>query len=184
MTGWRNDAAGYGRISRALHWAMAALILGQLALGLTLMRLTPGLADLWLYGLHKSIGVTVLALAVLRLAWHRLSPPPAPLGDPGDWTHRLARATHVAIYALMILVPLAGWIGASASGIETVLWGRWTLPPIAPESAAWQDAGFALHGWAAKLLMVLLALHVAGALRRSYLGDGTLQRMVTGQRPG
>lgn len=181
--GWRNDALHYGRVSRALHWIMAALILGQIPLGLYLPRMAPGLAGLWLFGLHKSLGFTVLMLAVLRLIWHRISPPPAPLGDPGHWTHRLACGVHAAIYALLLLIPLSGWVGASGSGIQTVLWNTWALPAIAPETEAWQDGGFLVHAVATRLLMALLALHIAGSLRRAVLGDGTLARMTTGRTP-
>ena len=180
---WRNDAAHYGRVSRLLHWTMAALILGQIPLGLYLLRMTPGLANLWLFGLHKSLGVTVLLLALVRLIWHRVSPPPAPLGDPRHWTGRLARAVHAAIYVLLLVIPLSGWIGASGSGIQTVLWNRWTLPAIAPATEAWQDGGFLVHAVATRLLMALLALHIAGALRRAMLHDGTLARITTGQAP-
>jgi cytochrome b561 len=183
MNPWLNDARRYGRISRALHWIMAAAILGQIGLGLYLLRMTPGLANLWLYGLHKSLGITLLALVVLRLAWHRISPPPAPLGDPRHWTNRLARATHAAIYLLVLVIPISGWIGASASGIQTVLWDRWPLPAIAPATEAWQDGGFLAHALATRLLMALLALHIAGALRRGWAGDGTLTRMTSGRAP-
>lgn len=180
---WRNDALHYGRVSRILHWTMAALILGQIPLGLYLLRMTPGLANLWLFGLHKSLGVTVLGLAMVRLVWHRISPPPAPLGDPDHWPNRLARAVHAAIYLLLLVIPLSGWIGASGSGIQTVVWDRWTLPAIAPATEAWQDGGFLVHAVATRLLMALLALHIAGALRRALLGDGTLARMTTGHAP-
>jgi cytochrome b561 len=125
----------------------------------------------------------VLLLAVIRLGWHRISPPPAPLGDPNQWTHRLARATHLAIYVLLLVIPLSGWVGASGSGIDTVIWNRWTLPNIAPATEAWQDGGFLAHAIATRLLMALLALHIAGAIRRAMLGDGTVRRMVTGQAP-
>jgi cytochrome b561 len=180
MTPWRNDARHFGRTSRALHWAMAALMLAQIPLGLVLVRMTPSLSTLWLFSLHKSLGFTLLVLAVLRLVWHRISPPPAPLGDAGHWTNRLARGVHRLLYAAMIVVPLSGWVGASASGIETVVYGGLTLPAIAPESEAWQDAGFLVHSIATKVLIAALVLHVAGAARRALAGDGTLRRMLRG----
>ena len=181
MSGWRNTAGQIGRVTRGLHWGMAALILGQIALGLSLPRLAPSLSNLWLYGLHKSLGATLLALVVLRLIWHRISPPPPPLGETGAWPGRLARAVHAAIYVALVVVPVSGWVGASASGIDTVIWGIWTLPAIAPMTEAWQDGGFAVHAWATKALMALLALHLAGALHRGAKGDGTLRRMWTGR---
>lgn len=180
MDGWANGPDRMGRVTRALHWTMAALILGQIGLGLTLPRLAPSLSNLWLYGLHKSLGMTLLVLALVRLAWHRISPPPAPLGDAAKARTRLARTVHGAIYAALVIVPLAGWVGASASGIDTVVWGVWTLPAIAPMTEAWQDRGLAVHAWATRALMALLALHLAGVLGRVRSGDGTLRRMWTG----
>jgi len=120
---------------------------------------------------------------VVRLIWHRISPPPAPLGDLDHWSNRLARAVHAAIYLLLLVIPLSGWIGASGSGIQTVIWNLWALPAIAPATEAWQDGGFLVHAVATRLLMALLALHIAGALRRAMLGDGTLARMTTGHAP-
>lgn len=180
MTLWRNDARRFGRTSRALHWAMAALMLAQIPLGLALVRIAPSLSTLWLYSLHKSLGFTLLVLAVLRILWHRISPPPAPLGDAAHWTHRLARWVHGLLYAAMIVVPLSGWVGASASGIETVVYGGLTLPAIAPISEAWQDTGFLVHSIATKVLIAALALHIMGAARRALAGDGTLRRMLRG----
>lgn len=174
--GWRNGAQDFGRATRALHWAMAALILVQLPLGLWIGRTQPTLGTLWLYGLHKTLGITVLGLAVLRLFWHRLSPVPPPLGPPGP--ARMAKAGHLALYALMLAVPLVGWIAASATGIDSVVFGRWVLPAISPASEAWADRGFLAHSLLALALAVLVLGHFGAALLRR---DGTLRRMLTGR---
>jgi cytochrome b561 len=178
---WRNGPAEFGLVSRILHWLMAAGVLLMLALGSTLVRMEPGLGNLWLYGLHKTIGICLLALVILRLIWHRISPPPRPIGPASAWATRLARLTHGALYALLVIIPLSGWSASSATGIDVMFLDRWILPPLAPVSAAWEDAGFAVHGLATKLLMVLLVLHVAGALWRAWDGDGTLRRMIRGR---
>lgn len=175
-----NSADGFGLVSRMLHWLMALGILFMLALGLRLEGMQPGLSNLWLYGLHKTIGLLLLALVLLRLLWNRISPPPAPLGPPAAWEQRLAHAAHLALYALMILVPLSGYVASSATGLDVLVFEHWVMPPIAPVSAAWEDAGFAIHGILTKLLMALILLHVAGALKRGWEGDGTLRRMLRG----
>ena len=90
-----NDATRFGLISRLIHWAMAALVIGLLILGTELAHIQPGLANLWLYGLHKTMGLTALGLALLRLIWHRISPPPAPIGPPAAWETRLAKAERI-----------------------------------------------------------------------------------------
>ena len=178
---WRNRPAEFGLVSRVLHWLMALGILLMLALGSYLVRMQPGLANLWLFGLHKTIGIALLALVILRLIWHRISPPPLPLGPENAWETRLARLAHGALYALLLIIPLSGWSASSATGIDVMIFDRWTLPPLAPVSEAWEKAGFAIHGIATKALIGLLVLHVAGALWRAWAGDGTLRRMIRGR---
>ncbi|EYD75036.1 putative cytochrome b561 [Rubellimicrobium mesophilum DSM 19309] len=176
----RNGPETWGLVSRALHWLMAAGLLAMLPFGLWLARTQPSLGTLWLYGLHKSLGVMLLVLVLLRLVWHRLSPPPVMLSEGvAPWQLRLAATSHRALYALMLAVPLAGWSASSATGIDTVLFGRWTLPRIAPVSEAWDRRGFALHLWLSVALAVLVAIHVAGALWRHWgHRDATLRRML------
>lgn len=178
---WRNSEAGFGLTSRLLHWTMAALILILLPLGLRIESMQPSLSNLWLYGLHKTLGLTVLALAVVRIVWHRISPPPPPIGTPADWQVRAAKLGHLALYALLLAVPLSGWIASSATGLDVLFAERWVLPAIAPVSEAWETTGFAIHGLLTKLLMALLALHIGAALKREMDGDGTLTRMIRGR---
>jgi cytochrome b561 len=176
----RNDGGRIGLPTRVLHWTMAAGILATIPIGLWIANATPSLAIIKWYGVHKTIGLSLLALALLRLAWHRVSPPPGPLPGGPPWSDRLARATHRAFYVLLLLVPLAGWVASSASGLDTVVFGRWTVPDIAPAAPALEKLAFAVHRAAAYALALLVALHVAGALRRAAKGDGTLRRMIAG----
>lgn len=178
---WRNTPDSFGLVSRVIHWTMAALILALLPLGLRIASMEPGLANLWLYGLHKTLGLTALALVLLRLLWHRVSPPPPPLGPPGTWEMRAARAGHVALYVLMLAVPLTGWAASSATGIDVMFADRWVVPAIAPVSESWENAGFAAHYLLAKLLIALVMLHMAAAVKREIEGDGTLTRMIRGR---
>jgi cytochrome b561 len=171
-------AAGYGRTSRWLHWGMAAALAGQVALGLWLVRMQPGLDTLWRFALHKSVGITLLALVLVRLAWRQADPPPPPLPGP-RWQMAAARAAHGGLYALMLAVPLTGWIASAASGIDVIAWGV-TLPRIAPVSEAWQDGFFAAHHILAFGLVALVTLHAAAALWHGLRRDGTLSRMLRG----
>lgn len=180
MAGWRNTSDRFGRTSRLLHWVMAIAVLGMLGLGIGLRGMQPGLANLWLFGLHKTVGLSLLALLLVRLVWHRISPPPPPIGPPDGWEARAARAAHHTFYVLLLAIPIAGWFASSATGIDTVVFGRWVVPPIAPVSELWEKRGFAVHGVLTKALAALLAVHVAAALRRAWAGDGTLRRMITG----
>jgi cytochrome b561 len=181
----RNGPDRIGLPTRLLHWTMAAGILATLPIGLWIADAPPSLALIKWFGIHKTIGLSLLALVLLRLAWHRASPPPGPIPGDAPWADRLARATHRALYVLLLLVPLAGWVGSSATGLDTVVFGRWTVPAIAPASPGIERAAFAIHAAAAYALAALAALHVAGALKRSFAGDGSLRRMITGaSHPG
>ncbi|MES2968222.1 MAG: cytochrome b [Pseudomonadota bacterium] len=176
---WRNGPDRFGLVSRTLHWGMALLVLGMLALGTRIAGMEPGLANLWLYGLHKSLGLCVLTLTIARIVWHWISPPPAPLAV--GWQLVAARVAHLALYALLVAIPLSGWIASSATGIDTLLFDRWTLPAIAPVSALWEDRGFAVHGVLTKVLFGLIFLHALAALKHEMEGDGTLRRMIRGK---
>lgn len=178
----RNTQDSFGLISRALHWIMAIGVIFMLALGNRLTELQPDLSTLYLYGLHKSLGILVLSLAVLRLIWHRISPPPGPIGPSSAWSTWAARAAHAMIYALLILIPLTGWFASSATGIDVMLFDRLVLPPIAPVSELWEKRGFAVHGILTKLLFGLILVHILAAMKREIDGDGTLTRMISGKR--
>lgn len=176
----RNTPDSFGLVSRLIHWTMAALILALLPLGLRIATMEPGLANLWLYGLHKTLGLTALALVLARILWHRLSPPPPPLGPPRAWETRAAKAGHGALYGLMLAMPLTGWIASSATGLDVMYAERWVVPAIAPVSETIERLGFAAHGLLGKLLIAVVLLHMAGAVKRAVAGDGTLHRMIRG----
>lgn len=177
----RNSAGGFGWVTRALHWVTAILVLSTIPLGLWIARIEPSLATLKYFGLHKTLGITVLTLTLIRILWHRVSPPPPPVSSGSLWQDRAARAVHLAFYLLLVAIPLTGWIASSATGIGTVVFNRWTLPSIAPVSEAWESAFFTLHTFLAQIFAALIALHVAAALHRGLAKrDGTLRRMVRG----
>lgn len=179
---FRNTEDSFGLFSRLLHWAMAIGVVFMLALGNRMADLQPDPSTLSLYGLHKTLGMVTLSLVVVRLIWHRISPPPRPIGPPDAWATWAARAAHVLIYMLLIAVPMVGWFASSATGLDIVLFDRWVLPPIAPVSELWEQRGFAAHRVLTKTLFGLILLHMLGAMLREIGGDGTLTRMISGKR--
>jgi len=164
-----------------LHWATAAVVIAAIPLGLKLHGMQLSLSTLWLFGLHKTLGISALALILVRLLWHRASPvPPLRSGAPG-WQDRAALIVHRSFYVVLVVQPLSGWVASSATGIDTVVFGRWTLPAIASASPVWEAAAFAVHRVLGYLLIGLIVLHVAGALHRTaVLRDGTLWRIIRG----
>jgi len=174
----------YSPAQKWLHWSMALLILLMVAIGLTMTNLDDGAPKDRLYELHKSIGVTILALALVRLAvrWRRGAPPLEP-GVPA-WQGAAARASHYALYALIVLVPLAGWTATSSCCPPVNLF--WTVPVTlpAPGGEAFSKAVFRIHFGLAFALIAVVAIHVAGALQHHLIRrDRTLLRMLPGD-PG
>lgn len=171
-----NTEDRFGLVTRALHWVMALGVIGMLGFGTYIANMTVNMSNFHLYAWHKSIGLTLLLLAFIRIVWHLRSRVPKSLPAP-KWQEALARAVHFGLYLLLLAVPLTGWIASAATGIDVVFWGV-TLPSIAPVSEAWEEAFFVAHGVLTKLLLAAIVLHVAGAVKRR---DGTLRRMVRGQ---
>lgn len=183
---WRSTTRGWGRAARLLHWATAALVLGQWLLGQYMTSLGPeALAQKFvLYQRHKSLGALILLVTLVRLAWRlvdRVRPEP-PAAMPA-WQRRAAAATHALLYLLLLVMPVTGFLAGAASplGVPTVLFGVLPVPhPIGPDAALEQAFVLAhrIQGWA---IAGLLALHVAAALKHHVIDrDATLLRMVRG----
>jgi cytochrome b561 len=176
----RNTPDSFGLVTRCLHWGMALLVISMLALGLRISDMEPGLANLWLYGLHKTLGFTVLGLIVVRIIWHRISPVPKPIGPPGP-QQIAARGGHVLFYLLLIAIPISGWAGSSATGLDVMIADRWIVPAIVAPSEAGEAFWFRIHDILTKLLIGLIAVHALAAVKREMEGDGTLRRMIRGR---
>ena len=190
----RNGPDSWGWMARLLHWSMAVLIVFMMALGTYTDNAELPLARKFeLVQLHKSVGATVLALALLRLAWRWVNPTPEqPAGTPG-WQLRAGRVSHVALYALMIAVPLSGWLMASASPLNdaglgearvpNMVWGLFEMPdPFPTGSEALTDTFLAVHVTLVTLLFVVMLVHVGAALKHHFRDrDAVLRRMVRGR---
>jgi cytochrome b561 len=175
----RNGPDSFGLVTRAIHWLMALLIISLFALGLRLAWMEPSLANLWLYGLHKTMGLTALGLVFFRILWHLVSPPPGPQAT--GWMRLFIKAWHWTLYALMLATPIAGWAGSSASGIDTVIFGSIVMPPLVEANETSEFVWFILHEILAKTLMGMVIVHMLAALKREMEGDGTLTRMLKGR---
>lgn len=164
-----------------MHWIMAVLIVSTIPIGWVMGDLEPGPTQDRLYHLHRSIGVTVLALACLRLALRlRLgAPPPEPSLEP--WQRTASIAAHHGLYVLIFLVPLLGWAGTSAFGAPIIVWGLFELWPILPRSEALSAVLLGAHGFLASAMAGLALVHIGAALWHGFVrGDGVLQRMLPG----
>lgn len=186
--GLRNTAAGWGLVARGLHWGMAGLVFAQLGIGVWGAEITRDLARRFeLAQLHKSLGALVLVLVLLRLAWRRLDPPP-PLPPMPAWELSAARWSHGGLLGLLVAMPLTGWVYAAASpaqdllGIENRAFGLVLPDPWVPGNAAVAAVAGWLHTGLAAVLALLLAVHVAAALRHQFWRrDRLLSRMLRGR---
>lgn len=162
----------------ALHWLMVPLILAALAMGAYMVGLHISPQKLRLYSWHKWIGVSVFALAVIRIGWRlRHRPPPAPPLPP--WQLGLARTTHALMYLSFLVIPLSGWIFSSAKGIPTVYLGWLTLPDLVGKDDLLAAVAKRIHLLTAYGLGALAVLHVAAALKHQFIDrDGLLRRML------
>lgn len=189
----RNTREAWGWPARALHWAMAALVLFMLGLGVWMVNFTPDLlAQYELTQVHKSFGFTVFVLALLRLGWRLANRAPDLPADMPGWERRVAAVTHVALYVLILAMPVTGWLQVSASPlndagavpfrIPNMVFGLFEMPdPFPTGSEALTDALVNVHNTLAVLLALVLALHVAGALKHHLVNrDAVLRRMVRG----
>jgi cytochrome b561/polyisoprenoid-binding protein YceI len=185
-------ARRYTAVAIALHWAIAAMILGLLLVGWVMEDLAEGgLAERAQYQsivqIHKSVGITVLLLSIARIAWRLMNPPP-PAPAMAGWQAGASRAVHILFYVLMIAMPLSGWIMASASGaFETRYFGGPDMRlPMIPQLAAetrevLEEIASSAHSLMAWLMAGLMVLHIAGALKHQFADrDGLLARMAPG----
>lgn len=184
----------YAPVAIGLHWLIALAILFQIALGWRMDDHAHSAQTYLVFQLHKSVGITILLLSLIRLGWRVFHPPPPLPAHLTTWERRLAAVTHIGFYVIMIGLPLTGWliVSASKTQIPTLLYGTvpWPhLPGLAHASAemkaTWRFVGETGHGVLAKLTYLLFALHVAGALKHQLLDrDDTLSRMIPGIRSG
>ena len=179
----KNTRDRWGAASQFLHWVILVLVLWMAWLGLTMTDLpnTPHKARL--YGLHKSIGLTILALMLLRLAWRLYAGAPQAVAGMPRWQQRIATATHAALYGLLIAMPLSGWVINSSSGFPLRWFGWWRVPQFGGRDEAlnalaknWHEALF----W---VLVVLALVHAFAAFwHHVFQQDATLSRMLPRRR--
>jgi cytochrome b561 len=173
--------ARYNGVAIALHWLVAGAIFTTFPLGLYMADLPLSPRKLELVSYHKWIGVTVLALMCLRLAW-RLTQRPPPLPTMPVWQRRAAVGVHWALYALLLAIPVSGWLYSSAAGVPTVYLGLWQLPDLVAKDQALAEALKLVHKSLNFALLALLVVHIAAAVKHHFVDrDGLLARMLPGR---
>jgi cytochrome b561 len=171
----------YTVTARVLHWTTAFLILFMIPLGIVIANDWGGAAQDFLYDLHRSIGVTIIPLVILRIIY-RWRHPPLPLPEDIVPMQRFAaETTHWALYALLVVQPFTGWIATSAYRAPVVVFGWFELPPSWPQDRAFSDRLFFIHALIGIAIACLVAAHIGAALYHHFVRrDRVLLRMISG----
>ncbi|MDQ2737028.1 MAG: cytochrome b [Pseudomonadota bacterium] len=169
----------YDGVARALHWLTVLLVVIQYAVAWTMPDIRGGTLPSGLIAWHLSIGTAILLVMVVRVVWrltHRAPPPPSSLSPA---LQLVSRTTHVALYALLVALPLMGWANASAREWNVMLFGVVPLPPLSSPGSSLGHALGDVHQTVAIVLLVTIGLHVLGALYHlAVVRDRTVQRML------
>lgn len=170
----------YSRVAIALHWLIGLCIIAELTLGLWMVELPkdpPGIRAYY-FNLHKSIGITLIALIAFRVFWRATHRPPELPASMSAWQLKLSKAAHHLLYLLMVLVPLTGFMGSVYSKYPIKFFGT-PLPRLAEPDAILKDMMSDAHMFLTKLLIAIVILHILAALKHRFINkDGIFQRML------
>ncbi|MBI5969945.1 MAG: cytochrome b/b6 domain-containing protein [Deltaproteobacteria bacterium] len=181
-SGAGRPANGYTLTSIVLHWAIAGLIFSGAALGAYMVRLSISPAKLRFFSYHKWIGVTIFLVAVVRLLWRATHPAPELPPSLPRWERMAAKAGHLALYALIFMVPVSGWLTSSAHGFQTVYFGVLPLPDILEKNKELAGRLETVHFALNKTLLILAFMHAGAAFKHHFIDrDDVLKRML---KPG
>lgn len=185
-----NPTSRYSHIAITLHWVIAILLVGMVFYGWYMEGVRDALfaGDATLedvrsvYNTHKTVGLVILVLSLGRLAWRLTHPVPAMPEGMKPWERMAAHATHWTFYAIMIGMPIGGWVAASSSEEPSWLLNNpdLVLPRLpVPQSEGFHELAGSAHGAGGWVILILLGLHVAAALKHQFLdGDNLLARML------
>jgi len=170
---------GYGNTARILHWITVLLVLSTIPAGAIMVQEgldRPTQDRLFIY--HKNVGVIILLLLLIRIAWRAMNPPP-PLPDSVPaLQQRVAHWTHMGLYAMLLFMPITGYIRVTTGGFPIEMLDWMGIPPLFPRMESVESIAKSLHYYGRYVLVVLILMHVGGALYHGIvLRDGVFRRM-------
>ena len=175
------NKAKYTSVAIILHWVMALLIFAtwSIAIAIDDMPLSP--ARITGLSWHKWLGVTLFFLVLVRILWRIAHPAPPLKLAMQVWQERAMQLTHLALYLLMLLIPVVGWLMSSAKGYTVNYFGLFELPDLVDKNKPLGHLLKEIHEWMANGLMLLVGLHILAALKHQFIDkDGLLSRMTFG----
>lgn len=178
----RNTPQAWGAPAKLLHWTIAALVIVQVPLGMAAAnwKLSPTKLDLFVW--HKSLGMVILVLMALRIAWRLATTAPSPPASTPPLQRLAARLGHLGLYGLLVLLPVSGWVVSAAANVPFRMFWVVSVPAIVPPDRVLAARAAGVHAALCVLLVLLLAIHVAAALRHHFVDrDDVLTRMLPGK---
>ena len=191
-----NTIREFGSIAKSLHWVIALLVITMIPLGIIANGMAEGIRDtnvisteediaraVLLFSVHKTMGVAIFFLAILRVGWAIIQPRPGPLNAENRIETFAAKTIHALLYGSLLLVPLSGWVHhAATTGFAPIWWPLGQSLPFVPKSQMVAEISSGLHIIFERVLLVTISLHVAGALKHHFIDrDQTLRRMLPGR---
>ena len=178
VTQQNNPAGAYGTVSKLFHWLIVLLLAAQYTVGSIMPHIGRNTLNEGWVNWHLSIGAAILFVIVLRFLWRILHPVPLP-SDLPPLERTAARATHLTLYALVLIMTLLGWAAANSRGWTVILFGAVPLPALAPKGAGWAHEAGDIHNILVYVLLGFIVLHVAAALYHYFVRrDQVMQRML------
>ncbi len=173
-----SEAIRYSEVARILHWLIAGLIVLNFVLHELAEEAGSDVIELAIWANHKSVGMTVLMLAVIRLNWRFTHPAPALPATMPSWQVMVSKVTHVVLYALIFIMPLSGWLYSSASAYSVSWFNLFVFPDLVWDNESLAESFEEVHEIGANVMFVLALLHILAALKHAVIDrDGVLSRM-------
>ena len=180
----RNTTSSYGALAKILHWSMGIIFIGLIPLGLWMSGLESSDLKWTVYGLHKSLGITILGLVALRIGWRLINTTPRMPVDSASWEIRAAKLTHLSLYVLMLAMPLSGWVMSSAGGHAVTFFSLFGLPEIVEKNPDLGKLAWNAHGYLGYVAIGFISLHILAALyHHLFKRDDILTRMLPSKKP-
>ena len=169
----------YTGVAIGLHWLIGLMILGSFGVGLYMVDLSLSPTKLRLYSWHKWAGVTIFTLVLIRCLWRITHAAPLLPPEMPRWQRLAAEASHYFLYALMIAIPLSGWLMSSAKGFQTVYFGVLPIPDLLVKNEALGETLALVHKFLNFTMIAIVIVHVAAALKHHFIDkDDILRRML------
>jgi cytochrome b561 len=175
----KNTLNSYGTVTQTFHWAIAVAIVGMLTVGFIMAALEPSPTKWMLFDFHKATGFCILILVLSRLTWRWVNPVPLLPSTLTPWHRRIAQLSPFALYSILILMPLSGYVLSNTSGHPINVYDLFTVPNLLANRPEVSKMALMIHQYVAFVFIGILTLHVGAAFYHHFvLKSNVLRRML------